>query len=123
MPHYKMVVLSNPFPGREAECDEWYRHQHLQDVVALPGFIAAQRFHLQHPIQEPNPYRFMAIYDIESDDIRQTLGGLVTAAEQGTLVVSDALDTENAYAVVYEASGEPVLTLTAKKCQPQKSSP
>ncbi len=105
MKQFKMVVLSNPHPGREQECDDWYRHKHLQDVVQLPGFVAAQRFHLAHPIQEANPYRFMAVYDIETDDLIGTLGGLVTAAESGALEVSDALDTEGSYAVIYEASG------------------
>ncbi len=111
MNQYKMVVLSNPMPGREQECDDWYQHKHLQDIVALPGFVAGQRFHLAHPIEEPNPYRFMAVYDIDSNDLLQTLGGLLVAADNGSLEVSESLDSANAYAAIYTASGDKVTEL------------
>ncbi len=112
MTHYKMVVLSNPVAGREQECNDWYLNQHLSEVVALPGFVSAQRFHLASPMAAPNPYQFMAVYDMDCDDLDQTLSGLVTAAESGELEVSPALDSDNAYAVIYTADGEPVTELT-----------
>jgi len=102
---YKMMVLSNPMPGREAECDHWYQHVHLADVVKLPGFVSAQRYHVAQPMAQANPYQFLAIYDIETDDIDQAISNLVTAAEKGIMTISDDLDRANSYAVVYEASG------------------
>ena len=110
---YKMVVLSNAVAGREEECDHWYCSKHLHDVTVLPGFVSAQRFSLAHRLEEKNPYQFMAIYEIESDDLSKILSGLVSAAETGELEVSSALDSANAYAVVYSATGEPVRDLSS----------
>lgn len=108
MRQYKMVVLSNPVPGREQECDDWYQNVHLQEMVTLPGFKSAQRFRLAHPMQEIEPYQFLAVYDIETDVIEETLQELISAAEGGSLELSEALHRENAYAVVYEACGDVV---------------
>ncbi|WP_439135194.1 hypothetical protein [Pseudomaricurvus sp.] len=113
MAQYKMVVLSNPVAGREKECDDWYRNQHLHDVVRLPGFISAQRFQLANPVAQERPYQFMAVYEIDTEDLERTLSGLVNAAEVGELEVSSALDRANSYAVVYAEDGEPVTELTA----------
>ena len=43
------VILSNPVAGREDEFNEWYTKQHLDDVLKVPGFVAAQRFTAQDP--------------------------------------------------------------------------
>jgi len=108
MRQYKMVVLSNPVPGREQECDDWYQNVHLHEMVTLRGFKSAQRFRLAHPMRETEPFQFMAIYEIETDAIDESLQGLVSAAESGRLNLSGALHRENAYAVVYEACGDAV---------------
>jgi len=113
MTQYKMVVLSNPVSGREKECDDWYQNQHLYDVVKIPGFISAQRFQLANSIAQAKPYHFMAVYEIDSEDLERTLSGLVKAAETGELEISSALDRANSYAVVYAADGGPVTQLKA----------
>src|ERR1700704_107863 len=41
---YYYLVFSNPVAGREDEYNKWYDTQHAQDVVAVPGFVTAQRF-------------------------------------------------------------------------------
>ena len=46
MRRFKMLVFSEPFPGREAEFNAWYTGRHLDDICALPGFTTAQRFKL-----------------------------------------------------------------------------
>lgn len=46
MRRFKMLVFSQPFPGREDEFNEWYTGRHLGDICALPGFTSAQRFAL-----------------------------------------------------------------------------
>ena len=38
-----LLVLSSPASGREDEYHEWYTETHLEEVVATPGFVAAQR--------------------------------------------------------------------------------
>jgi hypothetical protein len=50
----------------------------------------------------------MVIYEIETDDIDAVIANLVQTAEAGQLTMSDAIDTDNSYAVFYQESGEPV---------------
>ena len=110
MRQYQMVVLSNPVVGREQECEDWYQQEHLQDMVKLPGFTSAQRFRLAHSMEEGNPYQYMAVYKIETDSIDDTMKTLVERAGSGELKVSTALDTQNAYAVVYDSCGDAVVS-------------
>lgn len=114
MNRYKMVVLSNPFPGRDEEYNHWYQNTHLAEIVALPGFKAAQRFRLsQNMMIEGEAYRYMAIYDIETDNLEASIAALVSSAESGKLNMSDTLDAANAYAAVYDAFGDVVRELSA----------
>ena len=108
MPQYKMVVLSNPVTGREQECNDWYENVHLRDMLTFPGFVSAQRFHLARNIADPNPYQYLAIYTIDTDDLDAVVETLTKAAESGELFVSEALDAVNAYAVIYDAGGSVV---------------
>ena len=39
-------VLTHPVEGREADYNQWYTEIHLAEVLALPGFVAVQRFKL-----------------------------------------------------------------------------
>jgi hypothetical protein len=68
---YKFVVLTNAVEGREDEYNDWYTNRHLPDVLAIPGIVEAVRFELAgtQRIAPPWPYRYLAIYDIETDDI------------------------------------------------------
>ena len=69
-----LVVLSNPVEGKEEEYNEWYTNTHLKDVLSIPGFVAAQRFKLDEKnLATDTPYRYMAIYEIESEDIKSTM--------------------------------------------------
>ncbi|MDB5971441.1 MAG: hypothetical protein JWQ90_3891 [Hydrocarboniphaga sp.] len=101
MASYRLLVLSNPVEGRDAEYNEWYSRQHLQDVVRIPGFVGAQRFQLVEPVlmAENFPWRYVAIYEIETDDLAVALGEL--SARTGTTAVpmSEAIDTVNIVAV------------------------
>src|SRR5690606_19186746 len=54
--NYAYVVLSNPVPGRDQEYNDWYSNRHLADVVAVPGFVSAQRFRLVDPEAEDAPH-------------------------------------------------------------------
>lgn len=47
MPHHAYVVWSNPDAGRDDEYSDWYNNRHLADVVAVPGFVSAQRCRLR----------------------------------------------------------------------------
>jgi hypothetical protein len=111
MPRYRMIVLSSPNPGREAEYNHWYQHTHLGEVLALRGFRSAQRFRLARQMGERETWPYAAIYEIETDDIDAVLGEVQEAAASGRLGVSDAIARELAYAAIYEEFGGEVTRL------------
>ncbi len=43
---YLGVALTNPVEGKEQAFNEWYDNQHVPDLLAVPGCVAAQRYKL-----------------------------------------------------------------------------
>lgn len=107
MPLYKLVVLTGPVEGREDEYNDWYKNVHLPDLMTIPGFKSAQRFRLSGGLGEYKTYPYLAIYEIETDDLEAVIDELKGRATTGQLMVSDALDPD-LYAAVYEPFGLPV---------------
>lgn len=76
-------------PGREEEYDRWYRAVHMNDVLALPGIVSAQRFRkLGRPSQAPA--EFVATYTVETADPPALLQSLFAAA--ATMTLTNAMD-------------------------------
>lgn len=92
-----MVVGSNPTgPEAEAAYNEWYTGQHLDDVLEVAGFTAARRYSLSavRPMAgtEPSPYRYLAVYEVESDDLAATAEKLQAALDSGAIPLSEDFD-------------------------------
>ncbi len=97
MARHLLVVMSNAASGRDADYNEWYTHTHLADVLKTDGFAAAQRFKLSsHQMMDKGPYEYMAIYEVETDDLQKTLDALNSGSANMTM--SDALDAERTVA-------------------------
>ncbi|MBA9005402.1 DUF4286 family protein [Thermomonospora cellulosilytica] len=80
-------VASRPkSPEREAEFNAWYEEVHLPEVCSLPGFVSARRF---APVQDDGPY--VALYEIEGDDLEEVIAGLIGAMREGRLTLSDCV--------------------------------
>lgn len=72
MARYVLIALNGPTAGEEDEriYNDWYDQVHLPDLVAAPGVLSARRFKvLQGDLTNP----YVALYEIESDDIGATL--------------------------------------------------
>jgi len=105
MSSYKMVVTTRPVDGREQEYNDWYNGIHLREVLQVIGVKSAQRFRLSRKVTpEPQPAPYLAIYEIETDDIDATVADLLERAEDGRIFVTDALAEERS-CVVYEEVG------------------
>jgi len=101
-----MVVLSNAKPGREDAFNRWYSQVHVLDTInKLDGFLSAQRFELAELPEAPAcPYRYLAIYEIEEDQLetayaqfrwqRQERATALAAGREPVIGVSDDLDPE-----------------------------
>lgn len=93
---YKFVVLSNPMPGKEEEYNQWYSEQHLPDVVQCPDFVSGQRFSLVESLAKDPPYKYLSIFDVETDDPSRTLRDLLSRASSPGMPSSDAIDRAGA---------------------------
>lgn len=91
MARYQFLVFSNPLPGREAEFNAWYDGRHLADVLAIPGFVSAQRFRCAAGAG-PGGVDHLAIYELESDDPRAALKRLHARANSADMLISPAID-------------------------------
>jgi hypothetical protein len=39
-----LAIFNNVTPGRESEFEEWFQHEHLQERLAVPGFLLGRRY-------------------------------------------------------------------------------
>jgi uncharacterized membrane protein len=112
MAKYTFVVLSNPTtPGQEAEYNEWYNKIHIPDVLNVPGFVAAQRFTLADAQlgDSPRAHRYLALYEIETDDAKATLKELQKRIGTADMVMSDGIDMKGISAGLFKPVAERVL--------------
>ena len=93
---YKFMVLTNAVEGRDDDFNEWYSGRHIPDVLAIPGIVSASRYELAgtQRISPPWPYRYLAIYDIETDDLDWVAAEIGRRAGTDAMVISDAMAAE-----------------------------
>lgn len=105
MPRAILVVFTNPIDeSREDEFNDWYTNVHLHDILKIPGYVAATRYRLadaQLAGAAPPKHRYLAIYEIETDDLDATVKALSERAAAGDMYITDALDRANASAHFY----------------------
>jgi hypothetical protein len=96
------LVFTQPVAGQDAEFNRWYDEQHLGDLLRVPGVVGARRFRLaSDQAGAPGPY--LAIYEIESDDVQRTLAEIEARAGTTAMPLTDALDMDRVGAFVYQA--------------------
>jgi hypothetical protein len=105
----KGILLAHTAPadGKQQEYDDWYNDVHLVDILGLAGFKSARRF---KRIDGDEENAYLAIYEVEADDLHAAYAGLGAAAQNGDLRMSDvmAFDPPPAMALyeqVYEVEG------------------
>ena len=90
MPKGIMFVPSGPSsPDREAEYNEWYSKVHIPEVLQIDGITGARRYKRLKAAPGEAPY--VAIYDLEADDLGGIEGALGEAAMSGQMNMSDVL--------------------------------
>ncbi|HEY2302891.1 MAG TPA: hypothetical protein VGH66_13415 [Acidimicrobiales bacterium] len=92
-----LVVHTQPSePSREDEYNKWYDETHLPEVCEIPGIVSGRRFKVsdqQVGGAPPDPAvpGYLAIYEVDSDDLKGVLDQLVSRFSDGTFHFSDAL--------------------------------
>lgn len=101
---YALLVHSAPVAGREAEYNKWYNEQHLADLLNIPGIPAARRFKAckENLRPGPAPAPYLAIYEIETDNLQGVLDGIGQRRGTPQMVMSDAIDMNSISTAAYE---------------------
>ncbi|EME54291.1 hypothetical protein G352_23696 [Rhodococcus ruber BKS 20-38] len=71
------------------EYNQWYDYTHLPEVVAVEGIMSARRL---VPVNADGPY--VAMYEVEGDDLEAIVANLVAAAQAGAIKLSPALSSD-----------------------------
>jgi hypothetical protein len=105
MKKYSLFVFSEPVAGKEKEYNEWYNVQHLGDLLKIPGIPSASRYHVadvQGPGAPPEVRPYLAVYDIETDDLSSVFKGISSRSGTSEMVMSDAIDLTKIQMIAYE---------------------
>jgi hypothetical protein len=102
---YYYFVFSNPVDGQEDEYNKWYNEQHAPDVVAVPGFVSAQRFvkndlplYRMVDLQVP---KYLVLYKIITDDVNAVFAEVTRRLKTGETVISPTFDSKTSVGYVY----------------------
>lgn len=105
---HRLIVFSAPTPGKEDEYNDWYNNEHLDEVVAIPGFVAAQRFRLsddQLPGFQPSPHEYLSIYEFDRPP-GEPLETLRKELESGAIGLPDSIQVESICPWAYSSISE-----------------
>ena len=59
-----LVNAMNVDPAHEAEFNEWYDHEHIPALAAVPGTLSARRYR-----DDKGTHRYLALYHLASADV------------------------------------------------------
>lgn len=93
---YRLFAFTNAKPGEDDAFNDWYTNVHLADVLKLPGVVSAQRFSLAETQYRPGScsYQYMAVYEIDIDDIQTTFSELRRVSGTPEMPLSPAMQDE-----------------------------
>ncbi|PWR23303.1 DUF4286 family protein [Zavarzinia compransoris] len=89
------AALSKPAAGREADFNAWYDGRHVPDVIRVPGIFGAGRYRLSTTFLDPlgQDQSYLALYDVDSEDLRALAAQLRADVRSERTQMSDAIDT------------------------------
>ena len=67
MPKGLLLMMTDIDAANEEDFNRWYEEEHLDERMAIPGFINARRF----TALEGGP-KYLAMYDLESPEVLQS---------------------------------------------------
>lgn len=104
MANYILMVFTDPMPGQEDEYNRWYDDIHITELLEkVPGIESAKRYTEDATSPESLDRKYLAIYELETDDPNTVMADLARLAESGEMNVSPALDGDNSRLMIFKA--------------------
>jgi hypothetical protein len=104
MAKYSMVVQSQAQPGRDEDYNAWYDDQHFSDICAIPGITGGRRLEQVMTVMGEPGLKYLALYDIETDNIESVMAEMGRRGAEGLMPISDALDGPASKLWIYKVS-------------------
>src|SRR5258708_7437860 len=82
-----LAIFNNVAPGREAEFEEWFQHEHLLERIAVPGFLIGRRH--EAISGQPRYFNFYVTQSVEVLKSAAYLGRLDAPTPMTRTVMSD----------------------------------
>jgi hypothetical protein len=102
MRRFKMLVFSEPYEGQEKDFNDWYTGRHLDDICALPGFTTAQRFVIHSVSMGTTLNKYLAIYDVETDDPDWVIENMFAMKDTPAMPMAPAFNLDPTSVMLYE---------------------
>ena len=64
-----LLTVTEPRPEHEAEFNAWYDSEHIQERLAIPGFLSARRWQADG---KPGDGKYLATYELVSPDVLES---------------------------------------------------
>lgn len=93
-----MLAWSSPAsPGQAGEFEDWYDHTHIPQIrAAVPSITAVARYELVDPESPGRSNRYLAVYELDTDDIPAAAAALADSAAGGRMDMTTAMNvTDN----------------------------
>ncbi|OLT40052.1 hypothetical protein BJF85_06985 [Saccharomonospora sp. CUA-673] len=92
-----IAYVSPSSPQQEEAFNQWYDEVHIPQVVErIPGVVGGNRFRLATAqlvsAAELPARRYLAVYELDTDDLQSLANRLAEALGDGTLDITDAID-------------------------------
>jgi hypothetical protein len=104
---YYFLVFSNPAAGQEERYNKWYNEQHQLDVVAIPGFVTAQRFvmndlplYRRADVELP---KYLVVYKIVTEDLEKVFNEVSRRLQTGETKMDASFDRVTSVSYTYRA--------------------
>lgn len=95
MARFHYAVLSQAVAGREDEFVQWYREQHMPDVLRMPGVVSGKLVRLDfqrvYNLPDAPQWTTLTLYELEGDDPEPIIDALKAASGSSAMPMTDAL--------------------------------
>jgi len=97
------IVLTNPVAGEDKAFNHWYDEEHLDDVLATPGVVSAQRFRIApETAGRRSPWEYLAIFEVAPEIDARAIDLISARDGAAEMAISPALDGATVYAGLFE---------------------
>ena len=104
MPEMFMLIPNINYEKDLPELDDWWLYTHAHDIMEIPGYVQASRYHNITPEREEGAPLALNIYEIDSDDplqhpLMENIIGDIGRAKEGRMLDVSQLASKKTYLI------------------------